>query len=192
MDPLQELEAFEPDELAFAVEVGRDDDAVELADDRLQRGDDPRLGHAFQRPGLEELRKTGERPLGELLRVVELDDVAAQPDDRVVTVRSVEPEDVRPFEAGAFHPPVREHDGDPEGGVELLGHDESADHGPVQRPGAVDKFRGPATAVDRFERERARSTGEKLRRAPPTARRCVATALRLFIRPGRSGRPAPR
>src|SRR5208282_5395787 len=161
MDLLEELEALEPDELALAVEVGRDDDAVELADDRLEGRDDPRLGDPLERPGLEELRKAGERPLGELLRVVELDDVAAQPHDGVGSFRAVEPEDVRPFEAGAFHPPIREHNGDPEGGVELLGHDESANHGSIIRPGAVDKIRGRLTPADRSERERARSTGAK-------------------------------
>src|SRR5208282_1387293 len=126
---------------------------------RLEGRDDSTLRHPLQRPRLEQLRKSRERPLRELLGVVELHDVTAQADDRVRSFGTVEPKDVRPLETGASHAPVGQNDGDPERGVELLRDDECANHGSIIRPRAVDKIRGRLTAIERSERERARSTG---------------------------------
>ena len=102
MDLLEEFQALEPDQLPFAVEVRRDDDAVKPLDDRLERAHDAALGDPFQGRRFQESGETGECPLPELLRVVEFDDVPAQPGDGIRPVGTVELEDVRPCDPSRF------------------------------------------------------------------------------------------
>ena len=130
MDLLKELERLGADELALAVEVRRDDHPIELADDLLECPDDAGLGDPLERLGLEQLAERLEIPIRELGRVVGLDDVSAQTDDGVLSVGPLEPEDVRPPSAEPLHPPVRQDDGDPQRGVELLSDDQRS-HEPL-------------------------------------------------------------
>src|SRR6266542_561086 len=133
---LDDLERLDADQLALAVEVRRDDDLVDVRRELAEGGADLPLGDDLLRLRPDELFEVDPRPIVEGLRVVEVDDVAAQPDDAHAVVALHELEDGRPVATGALRLPVAEDGRDPNGRVELLRYDEPA-HGRVRTRGAL-------------------------------------------------------
>src|SRR5207247_1522828 len=133
---LDDLERLDADQLAFAVEVRRDDDLVDVRRELAEGGADLSFGDDLLRLRPDEFLEVDPRPIVEGLRIVEVDDVAAQPDDTHAVLALHELEDGRPVAMGALRLPVAEDGCDPNGRVELLGYDEPA-HGRVRTRGAL-------------------------------------------------------
>ena len=76
----RQVEGFQPDELAFPVEVGGDDEAGGVGGQLLHGTHDRFGGLGLHQGSVDELARFHLAPLGELRREVHLHDVALQPD----------------------------------------------------------------------------------------------------------------
>ncbi len=125
----EEVQGLHSDELPLPVEVGGDDDSVLSVHELLEGGGDVLHPHGLHRGDVHELRRVHLVPVVVLVRVVELDDVAAEGGDGVVAATAVEREDGHAPQLRAFQVTLGQDLGDPPSGAVLLCDDQDF-HGP--------------------------------------------------------------
>src|SRR5439155_16624134 len=131
-----EREGLDPNQLALPVEVRCDHDLVRLSGEGLQGGPDLPRGHDLLWFGPDELLEIHAGPVVQGIRIIEVDDVAAEADHLDAVFALGELENGRALHVRPLRFSSAEDRRDPYRGVELLRHDESA-HGKVRTQGAL-------------------------------------------------------
>src|SRR3989454_102696 len=119
-----EREGLDPNQLALPVEVRCDHDFVRLSREGLQGGPDLPRGHDLLWFGPDELLEIHAGPVVQGIRIIEVDDVAAEADHLDAVFALGELENGRALHVRPLRFSSAEDRRDPYSAVELLRHDE--------------------------------------------------------------------